>query len=224
MAKNPRGVPTQTSSSASAPIRARHPGGRDGHGEHHPRRAQRPGDLAGGPGRGPGGDAVIDHHRDPPVQRLVDGLAPQVPQRGGKPPPGLITIGENHDHPFMTSFPATGPVPPRTMITFGSVADGGPGRARGRYRPGGCGQGGVLPASGTAASVLAPCGPALRDAGGRAGVSRPDIGECIGPNRARSRHFTCRSRWPAGTCGTPGTTPASHARGPGRAPGGVIAG
>jgi hypothetical protein len=32
------------------------PGRRDGHGEHHPRRPLRPGDLAGGPGRGPGGD------------------------------------------------------------------------------------------------------------------------------------------------------------------------
>ena len=44
------------------------PGRRDGHGEHDPRRPQRPGDLAGGPGRGPGGDAVIDHHGHPPVQ------------------------------------------------------------------------------------------------------------------------------------------------------------
>ena len=163
------------------------PGRRDGHGEHHPRRPLRPGDLAGGPGRGPGGDAVIDHHRDPPIQRLArppdpvprgagfhrsllprldrrelvlrhpgrvhdlgvddphpvlpdrahaqlglerhpelphdddiqrraqrprhlkrdrdaaprqaqdnDRLAPQVPQPGGKPPPRIITIGENH--------------------------------------------------------------------------------------------------------------------------------
>jgi len=159
-----------------------------------------------------------------PPEQVWPWLAPQVPQPGGKPPPGLITIGENHDRPFMTSFLATGLVPPRTMITFGSVAGGGPGRACGRYRPGGCGPGGVLPASGTAASVLAPGGPALRDAGGRAGGFRPDIGECIGPKRARSRHFTCRSRWPAGTCGTPGTTPASRARGLGRAPGGVIAG
>jgi len=35
---------------------------RDGHGEHNPRRFVRPGDLAGGPGGGPGSDAVIDHH------------------------------------------------------------------------------------------------------------------------------------------------------------------
>ena len=40
---------------------------RNGHGEHHPRRPLRPGDLAGGPHRGPGGDAVVDHHGDPAV-------------------------------------------------------------------------------------------------------------------------------------------------------------
>ena len=36
----------------------------------------RPGDLAGGPGGRPGGDPVIDHHRDPAVQRLTWPAAP----------------------------------------------------------------------------------------------------------------------------------------------------
>jgi hypothetical protein len=166
------------------------PGRRDGHGQHDPGRPLRPGDLAGGPGRGPGRDAVIDHHRHPPIQPLAgppspvaggpgvhcgllprldvrdliprypgltddlgaqdphpvlpdhahaqlrpeqypelthhddiqrrakrpghlerdrdpaarqaqdnDRLALQVPQPDSKPPPGIITIGENHDNP-----------------------------------------------------------------------------------------------------------------------------
>ncbi len=44
---------------------------RDRHGEHYPRRPQRPCDLAGGPGCGSSGNAIIYHDRDPPVQRLA---------------------------------------------------------------------------------------------------------------------------------------------------------
>jgi hypothetical protein len=56
------------------------PGRRDGHGQHDPRRPVRPDDLAGGPGRRPGSDAVIDHHRHPPIQRLA---GPPGPVAGG---------------------------------------------------------------------------------------------------------------------------------------------
>ena len=44
---------------------------RDRHGEHHPGGAVRPRDLAGGPGCGPGGDAVVDHHGGPASQWLA---------------------------------------------------------------------------------------------------------------------------------------------------------
>jgi hypothetical protein len=55
---------------------------RDRHGEHHPGGAVRPRDLAGGPGRGPGGDAVVDHHGGPASQRLAR-PAPPVPRGAG---------------------------------------------------------------------------------------------------------------------------------------------
>jgi len=42
---------------------------RDRHRQHHPGGAVRPRDLAGGPDRGPGGDAVVNHHGDPPASR-----------------------------------------------------------------------------------------------------------------------------------------------------------
>jgi hypothetical protein len=57
------------------------PGRRDGHGQHDPGRPLRPGDLAGGPGRGPGRDAVIDHHRHPPIQPLAGPPSPVAAAR-----------------------------------------------------------------------------------------------------------------------------------------------
>ena len=54
----------------------------DRHGEHHPGRPVRPGDLASRPGGGPGGDTVIDHHRDPPAQRQPCSPGP-VPRGAG---------------------------------------------------------------------------------------------------------------------------------------------
>jgi hypothetical protein len=52
---------------------------RDGHGEYHPGRSLRAGDLAGGLGGRPGGDAVIDHHRNPAVKRLPRPAAAEAP-------------------------------------------------------------------------------------------------------------------------------------------------
>ena len=51
-------------------------GRRDGHGEHDPCRPMCPCDLAGGAGRGPGSDAVIDHYGHPPVQWKARPLRP----------------------------------------------------------------------------------------------------------------------------------------------------
>jgi hypothetical protein len=39
-----------------------------------------------------------DRHAAPRQAEHDDGLTPQVPQPGGTPPPGIITIGENHNN------------------------------------------------------------------------------------------------------------------------------
>jgi hypothetical protein len=55
---------------------------RDRHGQHDLGRALRPGDLAGCPGGGAGGDPVIHDDRDTPGQRLSRPARP-VPDRAG---------------------------------------------------------------------------------------------------------------------------------------------
>jgi len=51
------------------------------------RRAKRPGHLR------------RDRDAAPRQAQQNDGLAPQVPQPGCKPPPRIITIGESYDNP-----------------------------------------------------------------------------------------------------------------------------
>ena len=92
------------------------PGRRDRDGEHHPGRPLHPGDLAGGPGRRPGGDAVVDHHRDPAVQALARPAAAEAPgaafqlgtfscldrgQLAGGDPGGADDLAVDDPHPVL---------------------------------------------------------------------------------------------------------------------------
>ena len=69
---------------------------RDRDGQNDPGRAMRPGDLAGGPGRGPGGDAVVHHDRGPPGHRRPGPVQPVAlgPAAQLSPLP-LLDLGEH---------------------------------------------------------------------------------------------------------------------------------
>ena len=69
MAKNEDGVSTLTTSSALRRSMAKDWMGATGTAEHHPGGALGPRHLAGGPGRRPGGDAVVDDDHRPPPER-----------------------------------------------------------------------------------------------------------------------------------------------------------
>jgi hypothetical protein len=64
-----------------------------------------------------------DRHAAPRQAEHDDGLTPQVPQPGGKPPPGIITIGETMTTPRDKLSP--GRAGAASMTTFGPA----PGKA-----------------------------------------------------------------------------------------------